>query len=108
MAFNGVAFLRAQIAEVKQVFDFKKKAEAEEAEKLEYWRRLRGRFKPGSVEAGCLQEFIEAAERSLQWEREAQERRRREMENLTILLRSLEAGKLHTLDDVLRGLSEED
>ena len=108
MAFDGVAFLKAQIAAVKQVFDFKKRAEAEEAEKLEYWRRLRGRFKPGSVEARCLQGFIESAERNLQWEREAQERRRREMENLTILLKSLEAEKLHTLDDVLRGLSEGD
>ena len=37
MAFDGVAFLKAQIAEVKQIFDFKKRAEAEEAEKLEYW-----------------------------------------------------------------------
>ena len=108
MAFDGVAFLKAQIAEVKQIFDYKKRTEAEEAEKLEYWRRLRGRFKPGSAEAKCLQGFIEAAERSLQWEQEAQERRRREIANLTILLKALEAEKLHTLDDVLRGLSEGD
>ena len=108
MAFDGVAFLKAQIAEVKQIFDYKQRTEAEEAEKLEYWRRLRDRFKPGSAEAKCLQGFIESAERSLQWEREAQERRRREMENLTLLVKALEAEKLHTLDDVLRGLSEED
>ena len=40
MAFDGVAFLKAQIAEVKQIFDYKQRSEAEEAEKLEYWRRL--------------------------------------------------------------------
>ena len=30
------------------------------------------------------------------------------MENLTLLVKALEAEKLHTLDDVLRGLSEGD